>query len=95
MFLEELVFFSRKMWPLLCFTLFMNVCYYLSARHCVVTVCVSAAGLFCDPGADGAVLVLPEDSLQAGPLCSRAGVFVGGGGHGGGRHSGWKRPGIQ
>lgn len=44
--------------------------------------CVSAAGLFCDPGADGAVLVLPEDPLQAGPLRSCDGVFVGGGGHG-------------
>lgn len=44
--------------------------------------CVSAAGLLCDPGADGAVLVLPEDSLPAGPLHSCDGVSVGGGGHG-------------
>lgn len=44
---------------------------------------VSAAGLLCDPRADGSVLVPPEDSLQAGPLHSCDGVFVGGGGHGG------------
>lgn len=44
--------------------------------------CVSAAGLLCDPSADGAFLVLPEDPLQAGPLCSRDGVFVGSRGHG-------------
>lgn len=25
--------------------------------------CVSAAGLFCDPSVDGAVLVYPEDSV--------------------------------
>lgn len=47
-----------------------------------VTACVSAAGLLRDPGADGAVLPLPKDSLQADPLCGRAGVSVGGGGHG-------------
>lgn len=62
--------------------------------HCVV-MCVSAAGLLCDPRADGTFLVLPEDSLQAGPLCSCDSVFVGGGGHGGSRHHGWERPGIQ
>lgn len=56
---------------------------------------VSAVGLLCDPGADGAFLVLPEDSLQAGPLCSCDGVFAGSGGHGRSRHSGWKTPGIQ
>ena len=56
---------------------------------------VSAAGLLCDPGADAAVLGLPEDSLQASPLCSCAGVFVGGGSHGRGRHSGRKRPGVK
>ncbi len=57
--------------------------------------CVSAAGLLRDSGADGSLLVLPEDPLQAGPLCSRDGVFAGGGGHGGSRHSGWTKPGIQ
>lgn len=66
----------------------MNVVSFPSCR-------VSAAGLLRDPGADGSVLVLPEDSLQAGPLCSRVGVFAGGGGDGWSRHPGRKRPGIQ
>lgn len=57
--------------------------------------CVSAARLLCDPSADAALLVLPEDSLPAGSLFSRHGVFAGGRGHGGGRHSGRERPGIQ
>lgn len=49
----------------------------------MLLLCVSAAGLLCDPRADGSFLVLSEDSLQAGPLPSCDVVFVGGGGHGG------------
>lgn len=45
---------------------------------------VPAAGLFCDPGPDAAVLAHPEDPLPAHPLCGCAGVLAGGGGHGGG-----------
>lgn len=57
--------------------------------------CVAAAGLLCDPRADGAFLVPAEDSLQAGALCRRGGVLVGGGRHGGSRHRCRKTPGIQ
>lgn len=57
--------------------------------------CVSAAGLFCYPGSDAAFMVPAEDSLQTSPLCGRGGVFVRGRGHGGSRHSGWKRPRID
>lgn len=56
--------------------------------------CLSAAGLFCDPSADAAFLDVSEDALQAGPLCSCRCVFIGGGGHGGGRHCGRKRAGF-
>lgn len=45
---------------------------------------LSAAGLLRHPGPHAAVLVHPEDPLPARPLCSRAGVSAGGGGHGGG-----------
>lgn len=62
-----------------------NVCFLLRLYQqfvIVLLVCVSAAGLFCDPSVDGTFLVLPEDSLQADPLCGCDGVFVGGGGNG-------------
>lgn len=70
-------------------------CLLPSCERLFVTVCVSAAGLLCDPGADVTFLVFPEDSISGDPLCSCSSVFVGGGGHGRSWHSGWKRPGIQ
>lgn len=67
-----------------CVWLIYNVSPLVAGLICwaVMVLCVSAAGLLCDPGADGAVLVLPEDSLPAGPLHRCDGVSVGGGGHG-------------
>lgn len=54
-----------------------------------------AAGLLRDPCPDAPVLVGFKGSLQAGPLRCRLHLSHGGGGHGGGRPAGWKRPGLQ
>lgn len=57
--------------------------------------CVVAAGLLCDPGADGALVVLPEDPLQAAALHRRGRVCAWGRSDGGSRPACWKRPGLK
>lgn len=56
----------------------LNGCEYSSAVMCVV-----AAGLLCDPSADGAIMVLPEDPLQAAALHCRGRVSAWGWSDGG------------
>lgn len=54
-----------------------------------------APGLLCDPGADGAVMVLPEDPLQAAALYLRGRVSARGRSDGGSRPACWKGPGLK
>lgn len=68
---------------------------FIFIAQCVSCVAVPAAGLLRDPGADGSLVDLPEDALQAAALRSRGGVPVGGGGHGGGRHRSREEAGIR